>query len=414
MRTFRTVLPSAAVGAALLAGASGCGQGSGEGHSRSERLVVLDAPVSTSPWIAGFMRSGAELAVQQVNAAGGVPTADGPVRLRLQVMDNAGQPSRALADARRAVEQGALLLLTDGTGVLGAAGLTDAAALPTVILFEGGEQLVDPAVHASVFRMAPEDKPMARRLADYIANDRPRVALLTDDSEYGLQGRQALRKAFTVDEVAVVADEQVPRAGSEVSGQVLAARTAGADRLVVWAGPAVVANTLRAARSSGWQVPVYAGPTGEDPLVRQQLADHPDWVTGLTFASFRITSEVGPVPFRRFRAAYDKAHGPIRTGLTQDGRPVVQPPDWEMFGYDTVRLAAAALRGRPATRRDLLAGLQATTITGANGDERGYGPEQHEGVNPSDVYFGRFDRFVFRPVDDDPLSGTLTFVPQLQ
>ena len=38
---------------------------------------------------------------------------------------------------------------------------------------------------------------MTRRLADYIANGKPKVAMLTDDSGYGEQGREALREAFT-------------------------------------------------------------------------------------------------------------------------------------------------------------------------------------------------------------------------
>ncbi len=56
---------------------------------------------------------------------------------------------------------------------------------------------------------------MTRRLADYIANRRPKVAMLTDDSGYGEQGRAALRDAFGVDEVQVVSDQvdPAPRAG---------------------------------------------------------------------------------------------------------------------------------------------------------------------------------------------------------
>ena len=51
-------------------------------------------------------------------------------------------------------------------------------------------------------------------------------------------------------------------------------------------------------------------------------------------------------------------------------------------------------------------------ITGANGDERGYSESSREGVNPDDMYFARFDGFVFAPVTDDLLSQNLPAVPQ--
>ena len=52
-------------------------------------------------------------------------------------------------------------------------------------------------------------------------------------------------------------------------------------------------------------------------------------------------------------------------------------------------------------------------IIGANGDSRAYNADYHEGVSPADMYLARFEGFVFVPVDDDPLSGTLPRVDQL-
>ena len=108
----------------------------------------------------------------------------------------------------------------------------------------------------------------------------------------------------------------------------------------MWARAEGVAAVLRAARQSGWQVPVYAGPTGEDPLVRQRVADRPEWLEGLTFVSFRITSEVGPEPFAEYRRGLRGAStAPERVGVGD----VVQPPDWSTYSYDAVKLVQAAL-----------------------------------------------------------------------
>ena len=49
---------------------------------------------------------------------------------------------------------------------------------------------------------------------------------------------------------------------------------------------------------------------------------------------------------------------------------------------------------------------------GANGDERGFGPQDREGVSPDDMYFGRFRQMRFAPVKDDILSTGLPTVAQ--
>ena len=82
----------------------------------------------------------------------------------------------------------------------------------------------------------------------------------------------------------------------------LRARRAGATALLVWArADDDRGRARRGAQPSGWNVPIYTPPTGDDPLVRQQLANHPDWIDGLTFASGRLTAEVGAGPFHTFQ-----------------------------------------------------------------------------------------------------------------
>src|SRR4051794_5059549 len=289
--------------------------------------IVASVPKSTQPWIAASIEHGAQLAVDEINAAGGVALKTGKKPLELVVLDNASSPATALANAREAVDRHAAALLTDGTGAVGVAGLTDPAKLPTFVLFQGGAGLIDPRAHPSLFRLAPADAIMTRRLADYIANAGPKVAMLTDDSGYGEQGRAALRDAFAIDQVRVVSDQVIPRRATDLAPQVLAARRAGADRLVVWASAADVAAALEAVHRAGWDVPVLSGQTGEDPLVRQRLVAHPEWLASLVFVSSRITAEAGPEPFDAFRARYEKALRKDKVGVQQDGRDVIQPPD---------------------------------------------------------------------------------------
>jgi ABC-type branched-subunit amino acid transport system substrate-binding protein len=371
-------------------------------------LIVVSAPLASRPWIGRFIERGAQLARSQLAASG---TELPP--MRLEILDNSGSPSMAVANARTAVAHRAAALISDGTGALAVSRVTDPASLPYFVVFDGGGSFVDARTHPTVFRLAPADKFMSRRLADYLADKATSVAVLSDDSSYGRDGSAQLDADLKHDGVDVVTSAVLPVGADDVSAQVLSASRAGARALVIWAGAPHIAQIIRAARSAGWNVPIYTGPAGEDPLVRQQLADHPGWLDGTTFVSFRITSEQGPGPFNRFRAAYEDRYGAERVGVSAAGRPVIQPPDWAMYSYDAVLLVSASLAitsGR--TGAPLLTAIQTVSITGANGDQRGFGPDNREGVSSGDMYFARFRDMRFAPVTDDQLSTRLPGVDQ--
>ncbi len=397
--------------ALLCLGVGACDGGAGSGDAETVR-VVISAPLTRSPWIGEALERGAQLAADEINAAGGIAVGEDKRQLELVVRDHAGSAQTAQAHARDAVRDGAAMLISDGVGALAVAQITGPAELPTVITFDGGSSLIDEDKRPTLYRMAPANRPMTQRLSDYLADKAKKVAVLHDDTSYGKDGQRDLAAGFLRNKTPVVATIEIPGGASDVAAQVLAARRAGANTLAVWAGAPVVTAVVKAARSARWPVPIYTGPTGEDPLVRQQLAEHPEWVDGLTFVSFRITAEVGPKPWNAYRAAYEKKHGAEAIGVTAGGRPVVQPPDWSMYSYDSLHLLKKALEHSDALGRPLIDALNSVFITGANGDERSFGPQNHEGVSQDDMYFGRFAGMRFYPVADDLLSAHLPPVPQ--
>ena len=369
--------------------------------------VMVSAPISTSPWIAESITQGADLAIQQINAAGGIQVGKQKWYLRAITLDNRGSVERALSDARSAVAKESGVLITDGVGAVSVAGVTGPAKLATFITFEGGEDLIDEEARPTLFRMAPANKPMTVRLTDYIAARKPKIALLTDDTGYGRDGRRDLTAAIRRDKLTLVKSIELAT-GADPAPQVLAAQRSGADTVLLWARAPVVASVVTAMRSRGWQAPVWTGPTAEDPLLRQQLAQHPEWLRGVGFVSFRMTAEVGPKPFETFRAAYEKKYGADKIGVGD----VVQPPDWAMYAYDTVYLLAKALTVAKGLGQPLLDAFNAVSVTGANGDERSFLPRNHEGVSSDDMYIARFEGMRFVPVKDDILSASLPVVPQ--
>ena len=395
---------------ALVAVLAGCG-GSAQGAPRKQLLVVINAPFSRTPYLGQTIENGVRLAASEVNASG-IRINGTSYDLKVQTMDSALSPARALANVRRAANEHAIAVVDEGTGV--DASWRVARGMPIGIVFQGGKKLVDPATRPNVFRIAPTDHGIAFRLAEYLIPKGLKVGLLHDDSGYGSDGGAALAEAFSENKSSVALEETLPADAVDLAPQVLRARRAHATALIVWGQPATIAAAIAAARSAGWNVPFYTPPAGDDPFVRQQLADHPSWVDGLTFAGGRLTAEVGPGPFNTFNRNYVTAYGVDRVGVkTRAGLEVIQPPETAMYTYDFVNLlAAAVLKAGSTDPPKIAAALEEVTTEGANGDERAFNKVNHDGVVDDDVYFERFRDMTYAPVKDDPLSATLPRIAQ--
>ncbi len=331
--------------------------------------------------------------------------------MKVKRYDNALSPRKALANIRRAVADGAVAIVDDGTGVDASWQVANEAHVPIAITYDGGQGLVDLEQRPNVFRIAPTNRGIAFKLAEYTIPKGLKLGLLHDDTTYGEQGSDALAKAFGQNPKSVALTLTLPAGDTDLSPQVLRARRSGATGLLVWGQASTIAKVVIAARSAGWNVPVFAPPSAEDPVLRQQLADRPHWLDGLTFASGRMTAELGPDFFYAFQSKFEAAYGAQRTGVrTRDGTEVVAPPDYAMYSYDFVNVLAQAVRAFGV--KDLPHALEQVTARGANGDERGFNEHNHEGVVDDDVFVARFKDMTYAPVKDDPLSSTLPVIKQ--
>jgi ABC-type branched-subunit amino acid transport system substrate-binding protein len=398
-------------GLALLA--SGCGKGSS--HSAPGQIVIaVDVPVTGSPYIAQTIHQGVELATSNLNGGGGLRIGPKSYLLKVKLYDNHLSARTAVEDTRRALGAGAVTIVTDGTGVDATWQLAKQHGVSIAITHDGGTGLVDAEARPNVFRIAPTNHGIAFRYAEYLIPKKLKVALLSDDSAYGREGAADIGRAFSGNPKSVALTLTLPAGQADLTPQILRARRAGATALLVWGQPPTIASVLTASRSIGWKVPVYTPPTGSDPFIRQQLADHPDWVDGLTFAGGRLTAEVGTGPFVNFQSQYESTYGADKVGVkNSQGQQVVQPPEFAMYSYDFIHVLVAAIaHAASVDPHKITAALNQVTTQGANGDERGFNEHSHEGVVDDDVYFARFHDMTYQPVPDDPLSSTLPLIPQ--
>ena len=156
-------------------------------------LIAVDAPFSRSPYIGQTIARGVELAASEVNVAG-VPTPDGNYTLKVKRYDNALSPRKALANIRRAISDGAVAIVDDGTGVDAGWKIANDAHVPIGITYDGGGGLVDLEKRPNVFRIAPTNRGIAFRLAEYTIPKGLKLALIHDDTTYGQQGASVARR----------------------------------------------------------------------------------------------------------------------------------------------------------------------------------------------------------------------------
>ena len=398
--------------ATLAVALAGCGGSAGGGKTVE---IVVSAPFTVTPYVGQTIYGGAQLAAKSLNQSGGLQTKDGVYHVNVVKLDNGLSAEKAVENVRQAVADHAVGVVDEGTGINASWKIAGQANLPIGIVYQGGMGLVDPVTRPNVFRIAPTDRGMAFRLAEYMVPKHLKIAVLTDQSSYGTEGAKALDQAFAENQGSITTKIVLPTTATDLSPQVLQARRAGATALLVWAEAPTIAKVVTAARSSGWNVPFFTPTNAEDPILRQELAAHPDWLDGLTFASGRMTAEEGAGPFQGFQTSYEGENGPDYVGVkTAGGLKVVQPPDSAMYAYDFVNVLAAAMvkAGNPHDGAAVLRALNQVTVAGANGDERGFNTKNHEGVIDDDIYFARFHDMTFRPVKDDPLSSTLPALPQ--
>lgn len=410
----RAALP---LGAAALAVLPACGGGSGHstGTGSGAVTIALVAPTTADPYVLHTLQRGARLAVAELNARGGVTVAGVKHTVALATYDDALDPQRARAAVQSAIHDGAVGIVTDGYDIAGAAQDSQAAGVPVVVVNNGQASLMDPKARPSLFRLGVPDDAAGSILSAYVARHGRAPAIIHDDTDDGRDGAAQMQQALPTAGVHSVADIEIAAGVPGVDAQVHAAVDAHADSLVVWGTDTFVAHVVQAAHADAPGLAVFTGPSGESPAVRALAG--PDASDGLVFTTSRMTSEDDLASFGQFehRLAVATA-GPIDAGFRdREGREIREPADQEIFSYDAVNVLAAALARsgsvQPSAR--LVAAMTQVQVKSANGDTRGFNPDNHEGVSDDDLYIARIHDMVFAPVKDEQLSATLPTADQI-
>ncbi|GFK93940.1 Leu/Ile/Val-binding protein [Fundidesulfovibrio magnetotacticus] len=282
-------------------------------------------------------RNGAQLAVEEVNAAGGVAGK----KLRLVAADDGYTPESALAADRELLDAGAVAIVGH---------MTSAQTMAVLPMLAGREvSLVSPTTATpelaglkdNFYRVIPESGRWASALADHAAR-RLRVGGVfvagdADNAAYTRTFNEAFTAHFQAAGGEVKGREEFSsRAGPDWTALASRVKASGAEAVLLSASARDVAAFAQAASLAGGK-PLILCPAW--PYTREILLAGGASVDGILFAT--SYTEDNPTPeFEQFRARYEARFG--------------WPPNFAAaFSHDAVRLLAEALRVTDGSRRGL-------------------------------------------------------------
>lgn len=299
------------------------------------------APMGTSA------RDGSKLAIAELNAAGGIDVGGKKLKIEIIERDDEAKNDRGALIAQE------LASMSDLSGVLGSVNTGVVMAGDKHLQEKGITKIIVPAAGSksmtqwatpdgpkqlSIFRFAAHDAIQAGMVVEEAINRKLfKVALIHDDTNYGVSGRDDLLDQIKKqgNKLEVVTQEKFKIGDKDMTAQVLQAKAKGAQAVLIWAiGPelAAVSNSMA---KNGLKVPLIGGWTlSMSNYIDNAGANANGTLMPQTFIEEPITPRA-----KAFIDAYHKAYGVTRIPSAVAAAQ----------GYDAVLIFAAAVKQARST-----------------------------------------------------------------
>jgi branched-chain amino acid transport system substrate-binding protein len=299
------------------------------------------APMGTS------MRDGAKLAIQEINARGGLDVGGKKMLIEAIERDDEGKNERGALVAQELASMKGL------SAVIGTVNTGVAIAGDRFLQQKKIVKIISPAAGSAsmtqwqkaadgkdlyMFRLAADDVIQGQMVVEEaIRLGFKKVAILHDATNYGVSGRDDLLKQIDLQgkKLQVVATERFNIGDKNMTAQLLRAKAGGAEAVLIWGiGPelAAVANDIN---KIGLNVPLIGGWTlSMSNFIDNAGANGNGTLMPQTFIEEPINARV-----KAFIDAYHKSYGVNR----------IPSPVSAAQGYDAVLVLAAAVEQAGST-----------------------------------------------------------------
>lgn len=339
-------------------------------------LPALTGPSSSTG--IGISR-GTQLAVQEINAAGGINGRP----LELVVRDTQSDPTKAVNASAE---------LTNKERVQVVFGpLNSGESLAVVPLLARSntlqvhpcwvDSLVDAQKYPMCFRNAPTNQQIGGAANRYVVDvlNRKKVAVISDTTGYGTASANAYVPMLKARGAEVVYQGNVDAANPDLKPELLRMQSAGAEAIMPWSVNAgFLSRIINTRGDMGWDVPIV-GQTTLGSGQTKDLLEKPEYWAKVYPNNFRTVCYApgGKLPDRT-AAFLDR----LKSAKVDMGDTLLW---WIALGYDSPRLIAQAMKAvgpEPDKVRDYLNQLKG--FPGVYGDIS-FTPQQHNGYPDDEV-----------------------------
>ena len=320
--------------------------------AQSIKLAITGPFSGGSAPMGASMRDGAKLAVNEINANGGIDVAGKKMKIEIIERDDEAKNERGALIGQE------LAAMSDLSGVIGSVNTGVVIAGDKFLQEKGITKIITPAAGSasmtqwgknkanvaslSIFRFAAHDGIQAAMVVEEALSRKfTKVAILHDATNYGVSGRDDLLAQIKAqgDKLQVVATEKFNIGDKDMTAQLLRAKSAGAQAILIWGiGPelAAVANgkakiSMKEPLIGGWTLSMSnfidnAGKNADGTLMPQTFIEEPVTPKAEAFIN-------------SYRRNYDVKRIPSPVSAAQ--------------GYDAVLIFAAAVKqaGSPDTKK---------------------------------------------------------------
>ncbi|MEY2688514.1 MAG: hypothetical protein RL375_2712, partial [Pseudomonadota bacterium] len=247
-------------------------------------------------------KNGVELAVKEVNAAGGILGN----RIVTTTSDTQSNPGVAKGLTQKAVDDDVFAVFGPvfSGSIMVSMAETKRAEIPN---FTGGEaasitQQGNPFIFRTSFTQATAMPKVARYIATGVKAKT--VAVLYVNNDFGKGGRDAITKALEAVGVKVVADISTDSGQVDFSAPVLKAKNANADALFVYTNEEESARALRELKKQGYNKPII----GETTLTGQKVIELAGDAANGALAHVGLTVDAPEPRIQAFKAKFEKEY----------------------------------------------------------------------------------------------------------
>jgi branched-chain amino acid transport system substrate-binding protein len=347
----------------------------------SEPIRVGYLPALTGPSSStgvGISR-GTQLAVQEINAAGGINGR----QLELVVRDTQSDPTKAVNASAELTNQEQVKV------VFGPLNSGESLAVVPLLARSNTLQvhpcwvdsLVDTQKYPMCFRNAPTNQQIGGAANRYVVDvlNHKKVALISDTTGYGTASVNAYGPMLKAKGADVVYQGNVDAANPDLKPELLRMQSAGAEAIMPWSVNAgFLSRIINTRGDMGWDVPIV-GQTTLGSGQTKALLEKPEYWAKVYPNNFRNVCYTpgGKLPDRT-GAFLDR----LKSAKVDMGDTLLW---WIALGYDSPRLIAEAMKAVGPEPDKVLGYLnQLKGFPGVYGDIS-FTPEQHNGYPDDEV-----------------------------